>query len=331
MKKMTYVAAFIGSLVLLSACNSGKMSESSSGSASLTENTLTPSNVESVRRKAEGGDAVALYAMGLGYLNGGVVEINTKRAEEYFQKAGNAGHARAASLYGYMLMNSGKESLEKFKATLSWFEFSEKKNDPTGIYMANLFRILLQILSENISKEAGRDKIINKLNSIDYERVLASLKSAADNGDPFAQTLYAEHLIKLTIPNNTATAIEYLTMAHNQDFSPASSALVFEYKGFGEQPKNVEKINEINLKLAKRGDPTAQSEIASAYYFGNRGLPTDYVLSYAWANLARAKLANRWYVDNLFEWLENKLLPSEVSEAQRLSSAWKLGHLIQRQ
>ena len=64
-------------------------------------------------------------------------------------------------------------------------------------------------------------------------------------------------------------------------------------------------------------------------YYKGHGVAKDLVLAYAWFNLAAAKGISE--VASVRDRVELELLPSEISEAQRLSSRWTKGQLINRE
>ena len=74
----------------------------------------------------------------------------------------------------------------------------------------------------------------------------------------------------------------------------------------------------------RKGDPAAQFSLAKLYVLG-KGLPRDYVMAYAWLNLAAARefpTASR-----SLRILEEEMDADQVSEAQRISrELWESIH-----
>lgn len=84
-------------------------------------------------------------------------------------------------------------------------------------------------------------------------------------------------------------------------------------------------------KAAEQDDHYGKYWLGGAYYKGEKGFnePQDMVLAYAWLNLA-----SRGYdkdAESLRDKVELALSPTELAEAQRLSSNWQKGQSIQRE
>lgn len=83
-------------------------------------------------------------------------------------------------------------------------------------------------------------------------------------------------------------------------------------------------------KAAEQGFAAAQYSLGRAYYEGF-GVPKDFVLAYAWSNLAAAHTSDTGAAaKKIRDELEERLSAEQLAEAQRLSSNWKIGDLLQR-
>lgn len=99
-------------------------------------------------------------------------------------------------------------------------------------------------------------------------------------------------------------------------------------------PKDAAKAVELWQKAAAQGNAHAQSMLGGMYADGE-GVPRDLVLAYAWFNLTAAQgdeyIAKSAKSDRDFMIKLNKLSPAQRSEAERLSSNWKVGQVLRRE
>ncbi len=72
--------------------------------------------------------------------------------------------------------------------------------------------------------------------------------------------------------------------------------------------------------LAEQGYPLAQATLGFMYAKGE-GVPKDYVLAYMWLDLAAAKGVQEAVKGRDF--LEERMTPDRLAEAQRLAREWK--------
>ena len=93
-------------------------------------------------------------------------------------------------------------------------------------------------------------------------------------------------------------------------------------------PKDDAKAVEWFQKAASSGQASAQQNLGVAYLRGE-GVATDNVLAYAWSNLSGGQGKNG--AGNNRDIAARWMTPAEISEAQRLSSGWKVGMLLARE
>lgn len=76
------------------------------------------------------------------------------------------------------------------------------------------------------------------------------------------------------------------------------------------------------LQAAEQGNATAQNNLGMMYA---RGLGTrkNFVEGHKWVNLAAAR--KKWLMSNR-EYLEAKMTPEQIAEAQRLAREWQVKH-----
>ena len=76
-------------------------------------------------------------------------------------------------------------------------------------------------------------------------------------------------------------------------------------------------------KAAQQGIAKSQSSLGKMYALGN-GVPTDYVLSYMWNNLAASKNISASKI--AIEVLTKYMTIEQIAEAQKMSREWMAKH-----
>jgi TPR repeat protein len=103
--------------------------------------------------------------------------------------------------------------------------------------------------------------------------------------------------------------------------------------GTGATPKDAEKASVWLMKAAVKGWSSAQ-ELLGLMYARGVGVPENFVLGYAWLNLAISsqtgpyEAKERHEAESLRNSLEKKMTPEQISEAQRLASNWEYGQTL---
>ncbi len=161
-----------------------------------------------------------------------------------------------------------------------------------------------------------------------HQEYLATLKRATEG------SAYAQHNVGVMYVNgigvrkDSAKAVEWWTKAAIQGLAEAQRNLGVMYSDGDGVTKNHSKAAEWYQKAAAQGDTRAQLNLGVMYDKGE-GVPQDRVLAFAWFILASvegdrlAARARDAYVP--------LVTPSERSEAQRLSSNWKVGQILGRE
>jgi len=301
---------------------------------------------ELIQNLAMHGNFDAMGILGWKYFTGDGVEKNTDKAFSWFLKSANEGNAVAQSNLGLMYAK-GDGVFKDYIKSIEWYikasskGFSTAQNNLQGIYF-----------NENIPPK-------------DLVKAIQLLQNEADNGKAYAQTTLGYiYAVGKGVPKNSAKALEWLGKAAEQGnaqaegilgwiydngagvnkdsnkaaewtiksatqgYAPAESSLGAMYKDGDGVLKDSAKAVEWFQKAAVQGDLFAQGELGNMYGRGD-GIPMDLVLAFAWSNLgavggSQKILNNR----NMFE---ARLSPEEKTEAQRLSSTWKVGTLLSRE
>ena len=142
----------------------------------------------------------------------------------------------------------------------------------------------------------------------------------AEEGLPFHQVVMAQqHIRGVCVPENPDEAVRWARLAAEQGFAPGQYLVgEFHRAGYGPITQNYAKAAYWYRLAAEQDVPDmeiARYKLAVMYGFGN-GVPRDYVMSYAWANVAAVHHheAIGWR-----DWMASLLTPEQIAEAQRLS------------
>jgi uncharacterized protein len=155
----------------------------------------------------------------------------------------------------------------------------------------------------------------------DYATALRLYRKAADQGQAAAQyslgVLYANGQ---GVPQNYTEAVNWYRKAADQGQAAAQYNLGVLYANGQGVPQNYTEAMNWFRKAADQGQAEAQHNLGLMYANG-QGVPQDYVLGYMWFNLAAAQ----GYKDAVgsLAWLEARMTPAQIAEAQRLAQEWK--------
>lgn len=129
------------------------------------------------------------------------------------------------------------------------------------------------------------------------------------------------------VQQNRQAALQWLMRSAEKGDSEAQWSLGQQYLKGQMLPRNDALAVKWFEKSAQQGDAMGQIKLAE-HYFGAVGDPRDLVLAYAWYNVAAASGTAAAYLrDSVGETLN----PTELAEAQRISSSWKPGRLLKRE
>lgn len=153
-------------------------------------------------------------------------------------------------------------------------------------------------------------------------------QKAADQGHASAQSsLGMMYAAGHGVPKDYAKAADWLQRAAMQGDAIAQSLLGAMYEeGLG-VPKDAAKSVEWHQKSAAQNYSLSQYQIGLLYYFGVNNVPQNFVLAYAWLNLAAAQGLEE--AKDYSNRLEQQLTPSQRAEGQRLATNWKKGDTLQ--
>lgn len=270
------------------------------------------------KRKAEQGDVNSQFSLAEMYMHGKGVAKDDAKAKEWIQKAApqtqiaaEQGNAIAQYFLGIMY-GAGIGVLKDYSKAVEWYQKAAEQ----GLAKAQ------SSLGSMYSKGEGVSK--------DYAKAAEWYQKAAAQGYAYAQLflgmMYSDGE---GVPKDYAKAVELYQKAAVQgiDFAQYKLAQMYELgKGV---PKDAAKAVEWYQKAAAQGYDSAQDKLSEMYESGI-GVSKNRVLAYAWFNLAAAQQYRIDFLDaekrNFFE---SRLSPSQRSEAERLSSNWKKGDILQ--
>lgn len=151
---------------------------------------------------------------------------------------------------------------------------------------------------------------------------------AAEQGNANAQfNLGYMYQMGEGVPKNASLAAQWYRKAAEQGVANAQFNLGLMYANGEGVPKDASLAVQWFSKAAVQGNANAQNTLGVMYEKGE-GVAKNYTLAYAWYNIAAANGDTRFAPGNRNN-LEKKMSKAEVTEAQRLSSSWKLGSNIE--
>ncbi len=259
-------------------------------------------------KKALAGDASSQVSLGFMYAIGDDVPRDMAKAVEWWQKAAAQGDADAQHSLGLAYSNGEGVPKDMAKAVEWW-----RKAVAQGHARAQFDLGLMYLHGAGVPE--------------DMAKAVEWWQKAADQSFAPAQTsLGLAYRYGEGVPKDVVKAVELFRKAANQGESKAQLELGSMYaKGEG-VPKDDSKSTEWYQKSAAQGNSAAQFGLAFKYSSLQQ---RDYVLAYAWFNLAA--MSNEANAAKFREIIGRELSTAELLEAQRLSSGWKKGQILVRE
>ena len=254
--------------------------------------------LETLRLKAEQGDAEAQCALGFGYeLGKKDIPQDNKEAVKWYRKSAVQGDEGAQFYLGYMYRH-GKGVPQDNKEAAKWYRKSANQGHPGA-------QLRLGIMCQY---GIGVPQ--------DYMQAAKWYKKSAEQGYAGAQfSLGLMYIDGEDIPQNYKEGFKYLKKAAEQGHARAQFRLGTLY-GRGEGvPQNYKEAFKYYRKAAEKGNPAAQGCLGFMYRLGD-GVPQDYVKAYAWFNLAVAQGEDPELRDGIVEFMTSQ----QIAAAQELSA-----------
>lgn len=208
--------------------------------------------VETVKPKADAGDAAAQYEMGIIYYHGKGVVASQKEALEWFQKSAAQGNPEAQLQLGKMYA-AGEGVEQSDTAAFEYFQKSADQGNAEAMFQLGLCYLV------------GKGVLQSGLDALAY--ILLS----AENGNPEAQNymgLIYYSGIEGVIPQNFELSFSYFEKSANQGHSSSMAILGWMYlSGEGVTKSEHEAFEWLKIGAASN-DPFAQFVLAGMYDFG---------------------------------------------------------------
>lgn len=279
-------------------------------------------------KKAEAGDVLAMVELGnayeLGRNWGKMIQfyyidtgdndplLDREKAAKWYEKAAKQGNAEAQGRLGRLFFFEGSGVQKDFGNALEWFQKASAQGDPIAQFGLGMM----------YGKGDGFPK--------DESKCQEWIQKAAAQGLPDAQNLVAAWYSEgyFGFSKDAVKAVEWLQKAASQGHAFAQLSLGQAYRDGKGVPKDAVKAIEWYGKSAAQGLAVSQFMLGIEYFDGKGGLD-DNVLAYAWLNLASSK--NYETAAKERDLIAKYMTPVEITEAQRLSSSWKVGQMLARE
>ena len=253
-----------------------------------------------IRRKAEAGDAVAQFGLGLIYHEGVDVPKNTAEAIKWILKA--AEHSDAQIQFNLALMYYDGRILPKDSAEGARWLRKVAESDPKAAF-AHL------TLGQKYREGDGLPR--------DYAEAVKWFRKSAELGNPDAQFLlgYAYSQGEGVAKDSTEAVRWYRRASEGGNPTAQFNLGVKYFNGEGVPRDRAESVRWFR-KAAEQGMGSAQFYLGASYFNGD-GVPKDFVQAHVWINLAAAsgEVASRMYLMNL----EQEMTPEQKAEAMKLA------------
>ena len=297
-------------------------------------------------KKANAGDAFSQFGVGSYYQAGDGVPQDSAKAAEWYRKAAVQGVAFAQRRLGAMYYEGEGVSKDLAQAA-QWYQMAATQGYAPAQYALGKMYHTGEGVTKDVAKAIelyqmaaaqGHPVAMLRIARIyfdgegapkDLVKAAEWFQRAAEAGDEFGQFFVGVMYDNgIGVPRDTSKAIEWYRMAAERGQALAQTNLGVKYLMGVDVHKDLPQAVAWFQKAAAQGDAGAQFKLGFMYMKGN-GVPIDNVLAYAWSNLAAASGDKDMSI--LRTLLEPILSSSEKSEAQRLSSNWKMGQTFVRE
>ena len=229
-----------------------------------------PSQLDSLKQKAMGGDAKAEYSLGMSYLTGAGVSQDYLEAARWFRKAAAQGSADAEFGLGY-LYEQGKGLRQDYRQAVTHYTAAAQHSHPTA--------------ENNLGSLYAHGQGVRK----NLAEAVRWYRAAAGGGEVTAQCNLASLYFRGSgVRRDYAQAAMWFRAAAERGYAPAQENLAWMYyTGTGVRLDYSEAAAWVT-KAAERGYARAQIDLGHLFEQG-KGVPLDYVSAYTWYMLAAAE------------------------------------------
>lgn len=183
---------------------------------------------------------------------------------------------------------------------------------------AQNFLILIITLFLGLAIAGDVDEAAAALDKKDYKTALRKYKSAAMQGDAFAQLQVGN--IYVTVFQNNVEAVKWYKMSAAQGYADGQSSLASMYESGTGVLQNYAEAARLFKLSASQGNTVAQMSLGMMYWEGN-GVPHDLVRAHMWMNLSAAQgniLASQ-SAARFRDKISNLLSPKQIERAQQMA------------
>jgi len=251
-------ALFIVSVAVLIASPSGQAGQS---------------DLNSLRSKADSGDAAAQYDLGYAYEYGHLdLDKDLKQAAVWFRKSADQGSAAAQNHLGHFYENGLGGLPQDYTQAMYWFRKSSEQDDPYSQY------------SLGVMYEAGWGVPKDPAQAAYwYNRAVTNFPKVAereDNAKVSMGDLYASG--RGGLPKDEAKAIEWYRKAADAGNASGQAKLGIRYRDGIGITKDEAQARALFEKAAAQGDSFGERLLAYMYLNGEGGLAKDTAQAIAW-------------------------------------------------
>ena len=274
----------------------------------------TRDEMAGLKAKAEAGDALAQYDLGVSYRDGDGIPKDEVKAAEWFRKAADQGLVTAqfnlAVLYDH---GQGVKRDDAF--AVAWYRKAADK----GLVEAQVNLANFYLRGRGVSK--------------DPRQAVAWYRKAADQDSIFAQynlgLLYQDG--EGVKQDDAAALMWFLKSARQGDADAQREVGEIYFSGKGVRRDDAEAARWYR-KAAEQGDTKAQFDLGVMTSLG-LGLPKDLVESHKWLSLASANalgpLAEEYAATR--DGVARLMTPQQLVEARKRAKAWLAARLPEKQ
>ncbi|MCB1276147.1 tetratricopeptide repeat protein [Prosthecobacter sp.] len=248
------------------------------------------------RQAADGGHPTAQLCLGVCYATGKGVRIDDQEATKWYLLAADQGNPKAQMLLG-VCYEKGRGISQDLKAAAGMYHAAAAAGE------RDAKDHLVSLSSINAFARALNDGLLEWLNIGDE----LEPDDQFDLAQQYAQGDGVQHDLK--------AAANWYLLAAQAGHSGAQNNLGVCYDRGEGVSQDSRQAAVWYRKAAEQGDETGQFNLGLCYKLGT-GVPKDLVLAYKWLNLAAAK--GQANAGRLRDELENKMLASQIAEAQKL-------------
>ncbi len=255
-------------------------------------------SVESIKAKAESGDANAQCLLAEYYYAGGVVPQDYVESVKWFRKAADQGLAKAQFNLG-ACYNSGAGVTRDAGEAVKWWYKAAKQGLPNAEF--NL----------SCCYQQGIGVPTN------YDEMVKWCRKAAEQGYAVAQNaLGVWYEQGFGVKQDYVEAAKWYCKAAGQGNVEAQEKFA-EFLSYGKGvPQDYVEALKWYRKAADQGDAVAQYSLGNQYYRGY-GVIRDYVEADKWFNLASAQGLD--FARKSLSVVEQSMTPGQIAEAQKLA------------